>query len=229
MGSVPPAEIECHLMVARERMAWNESAEGQAQLHARLDTINRQLDHAARERLVKRALTSRTAQQRVHWLRREADLVLKAAEGVAACRQGCTHCCHISVQVPEAEAQVIAKAIGRRLTDPAPDRVVQTDESHDAAQHEAMMARQDDVARLHEGVPCPFLADGSCSIYEHRPMACRHLVNVDVDDLLCRLVPGQGLKVPYLNTQSQKLAHVAAMGLRRRIADLRDWFPTWPA
>ena len=74
-------------------------------------------------------------------------------------------------------------------------------------------------------MPCAFLVDDRCSIYEHRPLACRHLFNVDVDNLLCQLVPGVAIEVPYLGMQGEQVAYVSAMGANARLADIRDWFP----
>ncbi|HVL09346.1 MAG TPA: YkgJ family cysteine cluster protein, partial [Burkholderiaceae bacterium] len=71
-----------------------------------------------------------------------------------------------------------------------------------------------------EPSPCPFLRDGACSVYDVRPMACRLLLNLDDDDLLCQLVPyanGQQLKAFFL------LAQPAAAW-----ADIRDFFPALP-
>lgn len=76
------------------------------------------------------------------------------------------------------------------------------------------------------GTPCTFLAAGRCSIYEHRPISCRLQINVDVDDLLCRLVPGEAITVPYLDTRTEKVASLLILGANARIADIRDWFPT---
>ena len=35
--------------------------------------------------------------------------------------------------------------------------------------------------------PCPFLVEGECSVYEHRPFACRKHHSLDIGALFCRL------------------------------------------
>lgn len=71
--------------------------------------------------------------------------------------------------------------------------------------------------------PCVFLSNGQCSIYAHRPFACRIQFNLDVDALLCELIPGVPVPVPYLNLEFLKVAYVAL--LREGVADLRAFFP----
>lgn len=71
--------------------------------------------------------------------------------------------------------------------------------------------------------PCVFLSNGQCSIYAHRPFACRIQFNLDVDALLCELIPGVPVPVPYLNLEFLKVAYVAL--LRKGVADLRAFFP----
>lgn len=77
------------------------------------------------------------------------------------------------------------------------------------------------------GVRCPFLSnepDGGCTIYATRPLACRNLVNLDKDDLLCKLVDGGKITVPYLGRVESQLGAMLVLGPKLRIADLRDWF-----
>ena len=74
------------------------------------------------------------------------------------------------------------------------------------------------------GEACPFLVDGSCSIYAHRPMACRTHLNLDDDDLLCRLVPGIKVPVPYADATQLKAFYLAAQP-NAELADIREFFP----
>lgn len=78
----------------------------------------------------------------------------------------------------------------------------------------------------HSGKPCTFLSAGECSIFRHRPLVCRLHANFDHDALLCQIVPGESISVPYVDATVEKAVYhrkVAAGGL---VADLRDWFPT---
>lgn len=72
---------------------------------------------------------------------------------------------------------------------------------------------------------CTFLVDGSCSIYEHRPLACRNQINLDRDALMCELVEGSAPQVPYADMTPHKAAYIQLFGFGQRYADIREWFP----
>jgi len=135
-------------------------------------------------------------------------------EGHVACRKGCAHCCHVPVAVPQVEAEMIGMAIGRRPKKVAGHR----DEGHYASQ----------AYGYH--TPCPFLKDNQCSIYEHRPLACRKLVNADIDDLLCQLIEPPGPPVPYLDYMEFEFALFALSADKNGVksADIREYFPPKP-
>lgn len=126
----------------------------------------------------------------------------------AACRHGCSHCCHVNTAVSRQEAELIAKATGSQMNRSAPTYRAET------------APQRDDFF----GVPCTFLKAGKCSIYEHRPLACRTLLNLDDDDTLCRLVKDVAIPVPYANAMQLQMAYVRATGLQEW-ADVRQWFP----
>ncbi len=147
------------------------------------------------------AMGAGTASQRVMWIRRAADTMAEGYGPVAACKAGCAHCCHIPVKISLAEAQVLGKAIGRKPVPPA--------------QHGPAPAEQE---------ACSFLVDGRCSIYAERPAVCRYHMNLDIDDLLCRPVPGGAVPVPYLDVRPLVMARVVTGG-RTAYADIRQWFP----
>jgi hypothetical protein len=201
-------------------------AEGEAEVQRRAAALEAQNLNPARRRLLSQAAKSGTAAQRVLWLRREADLVNAAAAGLSPCGSGCTHCCHLGTLVSEPEAMVIGRAIGRAPSAVPEERVMRAADSLEPGDaHEANLAKKARVEEEFLGVPCTFLVGGRCSIYEHRPMACRYLINLDVDDLLCRLVPGETILARYLNMQPQQASYLAIMGFNARIADIREWFP----
>lgn len=121
----------------------------------------------------------------------------------AACRIGCTHCCHIPVPLAATEAAVIGRAIGRR---PAP-----------------LLADRPPVAAGYDN-PCPFLADGACSIHAHRPLACRVHFNLDADALLCALQPdGQTVPVPLGDASAFWRVYAARIG-PEPVGDIRHFF-----
>lgn len=224
-GFVAEAELPDHLEAVAARHALH-AADGQQALKARAAAINAKVPGPIRKRLMLAAVGATKVSQRVHWLRRATDQVLDAAQGQSACRKGCNHCCHIGVHIPEPEARVIAAEIGRPLAQPSADRILAASASLEPEAIQATLTKQQALSDLHAGTPCPFLVDSACSIYAHRPLACRQLINVDDDDLLCRLVPGTAVTVPYLDLRDLQMGAISALGVRMRIADIRDWFPT---
>lgn len=209
-GEILPATHENLQRVARR---W----EG---LHERLDAKMKSiqgLDRTTEERLIGQAANASTATKRVNWLRKAADHVNENTAHLAACKKGCAHCCHIAVMISRSEAQVISKETGARLNLKAGvftmNNVEDTPGAYQAATDQAF------------GKPCPFLADGGCSIYSHRPLQCRLLFNLDEDALLCQLMQGGVTDVPYLNTKAHHYAAVAILGVNQDYDDIRHWFP----
>lgn len=129
---------------------------------------------------------------------------------VSACRNGCSHCCNVSVLIPRSEAQLIAKRTGAKLASNPPA--------------EKLSPELEERVQVHAGSPCTFLRDGGCSIYEHRPLACRTLVNMDDTSILCELVPNVAVPVPYAN--SSMLRGIFTVVCQDELhADIREWFP----
>lgn len=83
-----------------------------------------------------------------------------------ACKKGCNHCCHLRVPLNEVEAQLMGANLSIK---PQVPRRTQLKDENSYGRH----------------TPCTFLEDGACSIYEHRPLACRVHSNLDVDDEAC--------------------------------------------
>jgi Fe-S-cluster containining protein len=86
------------------------------------------------------------------------------------------------------------------------------------------------IARVGEKVveagydnPCVFLDQGRCSIYEHRPLVCRAVVNMDTTPKLCELVPGSNVPVPYADFKALQ-RFLILLCSNETVADIRDWF-----
>ena len=75
-----------------------------------------------------------------------------------ACKKGCSACCQMNVTVSSVEAESIAAATGRIA----------------ANLTESVAHSQDEFV----GKPCPFLHADECSIYDHRPLACRKIPRI---------------------------------------------------
>ena len=188
-------------------------------LEERIDIKLKQLaafDRKSEERLIDQAAKANTANRRVYWLRRAADLAINEASKHAACKKGCSHCCRISVVLSQAEAQVIAKETGHPLNTKAGR--FSADGTTDIDVAKAMVSAEQ------FGKPCVFLRNEQCSIYEHRPLVCRWQINLDDDDLLCHLIPGEPPKVPYLDMAAHEYSAVMIMGPHQRYDDIRSWF-----
>ena len=133
-----------------------------------------------------------------------ADKIAAAVAPHAVCKKGCTHCCHIPVAMTQTEANLIAEQIGR-IAQPVPPSDAQVS-GREYGYH----------------VPCTFLKDGNCSIYERRPFACRVHLNLDDDKLLCRLLPGIPVPVPYFNSTHLRRAYVEICD-SEALADIRQF------
>jgi Fe-S-cluster containining protein len=110
-----------------------------------------------------------------------------------SCRKGCAACCRMLVPVSVPEAFALADALGR-LPDQKRDLTYRRLEATRARLEEAGLwnrllaisettraLEDEDFAPINRDyyalrLPCPFLEDEICSIYEDRPAACRELL-----------------------------------------------------
>ena len=161
------------------------------------------------ERVAMQALReNRSSRSRLGLALQIVDEFGQALRPLAACRRGCAHCCHIRVEMTELEAERLGAAVGR-----TPNR------------RQLYMLVEDDAYGYE--TPCPFLAEGECSIYEHRPFACRKHHSLDVDALFCRLdMPAEfASSVPRIQPYPALLVWGSAITASMGVADIRDWFP----
>lgn len=219
---------DSHMQAVQARVDALFAPGGDGHLEAKAEAVNRAISPGQRTQLVKQAFKASGATKKLFWLRREADLVARAAAPVTACREGCSSCCYINVSVSESEARVISKETGIPMASPPDNQVIVIGDLTTPQGIQRWEAEKEAHMESRFGQPCTLLKDGRCSIYEHRPMACRQQINLDDDDLLCRLVEGASIPVPYLNQQASQLAYVMLWGERSRMADIRDWFPSQP-
>lgn len=109
------------------------------------------------------------------------------SEGLTiSCRSGCGACCRQLVPISEVEARLIHDLVGD-FPEPRRSKVLARFAEARRRLEEAglleMLLRpeafSDDQLRpiglnyFGQGIPCPFLENESCSIYEERPIACR--------------------------------------------------------
>ena len=96
-----------------------------------------------------------------------------------ACKNGCSWCCYKQVGVSPLEVFLIVEYLKNKKT---------TFSLEDLNSRLATLDQQTNglssASRLEAQLPCAFLLENSCSIYEVRPLACRGGNSIDAD--LCR-------------------------------------------
>jgi len=193
------------LAVIRER-----EADPQVYVHGNkvANAIKAGVDPAEHNALIAKVHRATSPKAKVILLRELADGLNAAAAPHVACSKGCSHCCHMPVLVGATEAAQIAKDIGVPMAKP-----------------EFSFPPERDLA--FDGVPCTFLVDGACSIYNSRPYACRTHLIVDRDETLCEIFPGVEIISPMLRVDTYDKAYVHAFGEAEwsQMADLRRFFP----
>lgn len=205
---------DSHLRRVRQREAEVLSAVGRARIDMRAKEVLRPANDD-RTRLVNEAIAAPSRAKAIVWLHRAADRLGQAVAPEVACRRGCDACCHQDVLVSHAEAELIGRAIGRRpVTSPAGGVAVGHDVKNPA-----------EVPIRYSGRPCTFLKGSECSIFRHRPLMCRLHANFDHDALLCQIVSGETIFVPYVDTTIEKAVYHRKVATGGLVADLRDWFP----
>ncbi len=91
-----------------------------------------------------------------------------------ACRSGCAHCCHQAVGVTPPEVFAIHEHL--RATRAADELVALAARVRAADDRTRGMTSAE---RLSPALPCPFLIEDRCSIYEVRPLSCRGTNSLD--------------------------------------------------
>lgn len=92
-----------------------------------------------------------------------------------ACVRGCSHCCHQRVELTAPEVFLIV----RYLETASPEQLSRL--SAAAERHASLSSRE----HFSQQCVCPFLdVDGTCTIYDARPLACRRAHSLDVE--VCR-------------------------------------------
>lgn len=142
------------------------------------NTVLGQLEHDPTfERVVELARSVMASTSRL-----VAGLLAHAPEGSVACKAGCDHCCHQVVGVTPPEAFAIYEYL-KQTRSPAELAELK---AHVATLYERARGLPS-AARFSPEHPCAFLRDGSCSIYEARPLACRGVNSLDAEDCATRL------------------------------------------
>lgn len=138
-----------------------------------------------------------------------------------SCKAGCGACCNQVVPIADFEAHAIAELIERM---PEERRTHVRQRFADAERRLAAIKPLDEmivemngpdryefaVAYFKYGVPCPFLEEGSCSIYLDRPLICReYLVYTPAER--CAKVGEPGIGVVPVTRSSKALFRMSTM------------------
>ena len=91
-----------------------------------------------------------------------------AAREMVACRAGCDACCHVPVGVQAHEVLISAHYIQLHFSPADLHALIQR-----TAAHRDAVAGRSNLERTLLRRPCVLLREGSCSIHEARPEACR--------------------------------------------------------
>lgn len=130
------------------------------------------------------------------------------------CRSGCNHCCHMAVAVTRIEADAIGRYLGKDL-------------AVTGTQHEYIDRHPEDVKK-YTGVPCTLLdAQGKCSVYPVRPIACRTHHNLAPDSNNCKLNVEEPEMTVSINLIGVNVAAVdiGLQEMNTTFADIREFFP----
>jgi Fe-S-cluster containining protein len=97
------------------------------------------------------------------------DESIRVHQVAVACRRGCSHCCHMQVEILPPEAFALAAWLKRQLDASALDAV------RNRLRGNAARTRQlGDEGRKRANMPCALLgSDGACTAYAARPAQCR--------------------------------------------------------
>lgn len=145
---------------------------------------------------------------KVIMLKKLTDELAKATKGIVPCKSGCSHCCHMATNITIEEAEALSKASCKPLTIPG-------------------TWDDKDIVQRFEGIPCPFLVDSKCSVYDARPFPCRTHYSVDRDNLLCKIIPGHKIRTPNFNNEKFNLIAMLSYEDPQEVkfADIREFFP----
>lgn len=143
-----------------------------------------------------------SALKKLRILHQATEELSNAISPFIACRRSCSACCHYNVHLYPLEAELIEKRTGRKRF------------------------REKHPAEDFTGLPCVFLKDGECSIYEVRPMVCRKHVALTNSPYWCAPERSGSIRLPMANFSQVNAAfdHVIEKDGRHEISDIRQIF-----
>lgn len=127
--------------------------------------------------------------------KRDFQMYFPIAENIA-CNRGCSHCCYLPVEVPPQVIPHIVDFIRSEFTPAEQETLIARLKSYSERIIAVSNSGLNTVSNtVPSRTPCPLLgADNSCSIYSHRPPACRAFTSPDPE--LCLRSVHSGSNVP---------------------------------
>jgi len=142
----------------------------------------------------------------------EVQRVIAAGQTIS-CRMGCAACCRMLVPLSAPEAFALREYVGQLPTDRRTLLLNRLGDTKDRVKREGLWDRLNDVAEAARPVPdeqldplnrvyyalripCPYLENEMCSIYEARPAACRELLVTSPAELCQDLVQNPVTPLP---------------------------------
>jgi Fe-S-cluster containining protein len=127
-----------------------------------------------------------------------------------ACRKGCSHCCNIWVSATAPEVLTLA-AVVRRQGDSTIERIREANEVTKLYPFET---------RDSHPHPCPLLENDLCTVYEHRPKACRLAASADAN--ICersyRNTTNENIPTPFLYLMGRNAYALAFAAALKKVA-----------
>jgi Fe-S-cluster containining protein len=96
-----------------------------------------------------------------------------------ACFKGCHWCCHQAVFANSYELHFLSEEIKKKFSSEELFRIIERTEAKFA-----LTSKLNEEEVLKYKAPCPLLADGACTIYHARPMACRIYLSTKLETCL---------------------------------------------
>jgi hypothetical protein len=123
------------------------------------------------------------------------DPAAAAALAGAACKAGCSWCCHQVVGITAAEEELVLEAV-KKLPAAARGR----------------------VRTRHAAAECPLLDDGLCAIHVDRPLPCRAVLSADAGACRSWHDGDEGARIPLVAVQRGVYSHAQA-GLAQALGE----------
>lgn len=95
------------------------------------------------------------------------------------CKKGCSWCCHQPIFSLAYELDYLKSYIQNNFSEQEQKEIRQ----RATAKNDKLKTLKND-SLLNSKHPCPLLKDGTCTVYEARPVACRIYLSTDVDSCL---------------------------------------------